>query len=226
MSRIVITALVLLASACATGPKPELQHSPDLTTAMLIYTPNYGEIRLRRVDLSERQVLDGGEVLPAISDDDIHLIRFSSNPLLQDESLKKAQADLNWNVSPDSEIVFAQQRLAPGDYAIVSYKERKITYSYNAYGTICFREEAPVLRVAAGAIYYMDSINTMTERTSTSREAAGTSAELIQALLLQKPMVQGEVEPLDVVEFISFDPPSGIFQKGCSIGRTFSEAAD
>lgn len=226
MSRIVITALVLLASACASGPKPELRHSPDLTTAMLIYTPNYGEIRLRRVDLSEQQVLDGGEVLPAISDDDIHLIRFSSNPLLQDESSKKAQADLSWNVPPDSEIVFAQKRLVPGDYAMVSYKERSITYCYNAYGTMCFREEAPVLRVAAGAIYYMDSINTMTERSNSSHEVAVTSAELLQVLLLQKPMIQGDVEPLDVVEIISFDPPSGIFQKGCAIGQTFSEAAD
>lgn len=226
MRHIVITALVLLVSACAATPKPELPHSPDSSTAMLIYTPNYGEVRLRRVGLAEGQTLKGREMLPSISDNDIHLIRFSSNPLLQNEDLKKAQQDLGWNVAADSEIIFAQHPLAPGDYALVSYKERNSTLAYSLYGTMCFQEEAPVLRFAAGSVYYIDSINTLTKRGGIGRAKTQASADLMQVLLQQKPMVQGDVEPLDVVAFISFDQPGGILPEFCAIGRTFSEVID
>ncbi|MEM9572153.1 MAG: hypothetical protein AAF996_11845 [Pseudomonadota bacterium] len=212
-------------TACASTSENELPHNPSSATAMLVYTPNYGDLHLRRVDLQKRQAERDDHILPAIDGPQAHLVRMKSDPLMTDPKLNQIQAELGWNLQAGVEVIFGQSAIPPGDYAILRYKERASSYDFRMYASMCFREAAPILRVEAGGIYFMDGINTILdqpERGLSGGVMSRKSVLLVNQLLTQKPEIQGEVLPVNISAIAAFEPAGGILDEACAIDTDFS----
>lgn len=94
---------------------------------------------------------------------------------------------------------------------------------------MCFSAGAPILRVAAGQVYFMDGINTIVERAERDLGGADVdkkSARLVNALLNQKPGIQGSVSPLKIVDVAAFEPAAGLLNEDCAIGPDFTLVFD
>ena len=153
---------LFIAAAQSSANDDSIILSRDDKSAILVYTPNLGQVELRYLDWQNDVATDEAVILPPYDETDERLLHLSVSPLKQHKDFAKVESNLNWILTEDGAAVFGWTRLKPGYYGLLHYDARPEITGMSEDRSVCWRDQSRVLviRVRPRKSYYLDSMET------------------------------------------------------------------